>query len=67
MGRELPVKFKVDTISNGKIAEVLILDGGTGFSANPSITITPNESDTITSDAVITTRLKDKPRRFVGT
>lgn len=61
-----PVKFKVDTISNGKIAEVLILDGGTGFSANPSITITPNESDTITSDAVITTRLKDKPRRYVG-
>jgi len=53
------VKFKVDQISSGKIDNVLILDGGTGFSANPSVTIRPNSLDTISSNAVIDTRLTD--------
>lgn len=54
-----PVKFKVGTITSGKIDHVLITDGGTGFSANPSVKIVPNETDTILSDAAISTRLAD--------
>ena len=54
-----PVKFKVGTITSGKIDHVLITDGGSGFSANPAISITPNESDTILSEAAISTRLTD--------
>lgn len=52
-----PVKFKVGTITSGKIDHVLITDGGSGFSANPAVTIVPDESDTILSDAAISTRL----------
>ena len=54
-----PVKFKVGTITSGKIDHVLITDGGSGFSANPAVTITPDESDTILSDAAISTRITD--------
>ena len=54
-----PVKFKVATITSGKIDHVLITDGGTGFSANPAVTITPDESDTILSAAAISTRVTD--------
>jgi|14BtaG_2_1085337.scaffolds.fasta_scaffold00017_9 hypothetical protein len=54
-----PVKFKVGTITSGKIDHVLITDGGTGFSANPGVTIKPNPADTILSDAAISTRITD--------
>jgi len=54
-----PVKFKVDTITSGKIDHVLITDGGSGFSANPAVTIVPDESDTILSEASISTRITD--------
>ena len=54
-----PVKFKVGTITSGKIDHVLITDGGSGFSANPAVTIVPDESDTILSDAAISTRLSN--------
>ena len=51
--------FKVDTIENGTIDSVVILDGGTGFSANPDIQVIAHASDTITQQASITTRLTD--------
>lgn len=53
------VFFKVDTIVKGKIADILIVDGGSGFSANPAVTIVPDPSDTITTPAVLDTRLSD--------
>ncbi len=53
------VTFKVATISSGKVAEVLILDGGTGFSANPSVSIRPNAADTISTNALLDTRITD--------
>ena len=52
-----PVKFKVGTITSGKIDQVLITDGGSGFSANPDVFIVPDESDTILSEASISTRI----------
>ena len=50
------VKIKVASITNGKIKKVLIIDGGTGFAANPQVVITKNASDTITTEALIETR-----------
>lgn len=54
-----PVKFKVGSIANGEIGDILILDGGAGFSANPSIDVNPDTTDTVTTTAVIDTRLTD--------
>ena len=51
--------FKVDTITNGKIKKAVIVDGGSGFAANPSIAITPNSSDTITTAALMETRVSN--------
>ena len=53
------VKFKVGSIANGEIGDILILDGGAGFSANPSIDVNPDATDTITTTAVVDTRLTD--------
>ena len=53
------VKFKVGSIANGEIGDILILDGGAGFSANPSIDVNPDTTDTISTTAVIDTRLTD--------
>ena len=36
-----------------------ILDGGTGFSANPSVSIRPNDADTISTNALLDTRITD--------
>lgn len=54
-----PVKFKVGSIANGEIGDILILDGGAGFSANPSIDVNPDATDTVTTTAVVDTRLTD--------
>ena len=53
------VKFKVGSIANGEIGDILILDGGAGFSANPSIDVNPDTTDTISTTAIIDTRLTD--------
>ena len=49
--------FKVATITEGKIFSVTISDGGAGYSANPSVIVQPNGADTISTTAVIDTRL----------
>jgi hypothetical protein len=49
--------FKVATITEGKIFSVTIADGGNGYSANPSVIVQANAADTITTTAVIDTRL----------
>ena len=54
-----PVKFKVDTIANGEIGDVLIKDAGTGFFANPDILVRADDADTITTTAVLETRVSD--------
>ena len=51
--------FKVDSITNGKIKTAIIIDGGSGFAANPSVEITPSSSDTITTTALMETRVSD--------
>ncbi len=53
------VKIKVATITSGKIKKVIIIDGGSGFAANPDVLITPNSSDTITTTALLETRTTD--------
>ena len=53
------VKIKVDNITSGKIKKVIIIDGGSGFASNPNVLITPNSADTITTDALIETRVSD--------
>ena len=58
-GGAAALTFKVATITEGKIFSVTIDAGGAGYSANPSVVIIPNENDTITTDAVIDTRLTD--------
>ncbi len=50
------VKIKVASITNGKVKKVIIIDGGTGFAANPQIIVSENASDTITQEALIETR-----------
>ena len=54
-----PVKFKVDTIANGEIGDILIKDAGTGFFANPDIIVRADDADTITTTAVLETRVSD--------
>lgn len=49
--------FDIATITGGRIFEVTVDDGGAGYSANPAVVITPNASDTITTTAVLTSRL----------
>ena len=49
--------FKVATITEGEIFSVTVSDGGAGYSANPSVIVQPNAADTITTTAVIDTRL----------
>ena len=56
-GGAAALTFKVATITNGKIFSVTITDGGAGYSANPAVIIQPNAADTITTTAVIDTRL----------
>lgn len=58
-GGAAALTFDVATITSGKIFSVTINDGGAGFSANPDVVITPNSSDTITTTAVLDTRLTD--------
>ncbi len=53
------VLLKVNTITNGKIKKAIIIDGGSGFAANPDILITPNSSDTITTTALMETRVSN--------
>ena len=52
-----PVKFKVDTIASGEIGDILIKDAGTGFNANPDILVRANAADTITTTAILETRV----------
>ena len=49
--------FDVATITEGKIFSVTIVDDGAGYSANPTVTVQPNNADTIVTTAVIDTRL----------
>ena len=49
--------FDVATITEGKIFSVTVTDGGAGYSANPAVIVQPNAADTITTTAVIDTRL----------
>jgi hypothetical protein len=49
--------FNVATITEGKIKSVTIADAGQGYSANPDVIVLPNASDTITTTAVMGTRL----------
>ena len=58
-GGGAPLTFKVETITEGKIFSVTIADGGAGYSANPAVIVQPNAADTITTAAVIDTRLTD--------
>lgn len=58
-GGAAALTFKVATITNGKIFSVTISDGGKGYSANPVVVIDPDPTDTITTEAVIATRLTD--------
>jgi hypothetical protein len=53
------VFLKVGTISSGRIKQAIIMDAGSGFSANPSIVITPNVADTISTGALLETRVTD--------
>ena len=56
-GGAAALTFKVATITNGKIFSVTITNAGAGYSANPAVIIQPNAADTITTTAVIDTRL----------
>ena len=56
-GGAAALTFKVATITNGKIFSVTITNAGAGYSANPAVIIQPNSADTITTTAVIDTRL----------
>ena len=56
-GGAADLTFDVATITDGKIFSVTIDDGGAGYSANPSVIIQPDPADTITTAAVIDTRL----------
>ena len=58
-GGAADLTFDVATITEGKIFSVTINNGGQGYSANPLVNIVPNPSDTITTAAVIATRLTD--------
>lgn len=58
-GGAAALTFKVATITDGKIFSVTISDGGAGYSANPAVIVQPNAADTITTAAVIDTRLTD--------
>ncbi|MDB4351115.1 hypothetical protein OAA34_00210 [bacterium] len=58
-GGAADLTFDVATITEGKIFSVTIDDGGAGYSANPSVVIIPTGGDTITTAAVIDTRLTD--------
>ena len=58
-GGAADLTFDVATITEGKIFSVTIDDGGAGYSANPSVVILPTGGDTITTAAVIDTRLTD--------
>ena len=58
-GGAAALTFKVATITNGKIFSVTISDAGKGYSANPVVVIDPHPDDTITTEAVIATRLTD--------
>ncbi|MBR20527.1 MAG: hypothetical protein CMA64_10365, partial [Euryarchaeota archaeon] len=50
------VLLKVNTITNGKIKKAIIIDGGSGFAANPDVIVSPHSSDTITTTALLETR-----------
>lgn len=58
-GGAAALTFDVATITDGKIFSVTINNGGAGYSANPSVVIISHDDDTITTDAVIDTRLTD--------
>ena len=58
-GGAADLEFDVATITDGKIFSVTIADGGAGYSANPKVIVQPNPNDTITSNAVIDTRLSE--------
>ena len=53
------VLIKVDTITNGKIKKAIIIDGGSGFAANPDVIVSPNSLDTITTTALLETRVNN--------
>ena len=44
-------------VFNGAITSVAIVNPGTGYTSVPTITITPDASDTITTEAVLTSVL----------
>lgn len=56
-GGAADLTFDVATITNGKIFSVTIDDAGQGYSANPLVTVVPHASDTITTTAVVATRV----------
>lgn len=56
-GGAADLTFDVATITDGKIFSVTINNGGAGYSANPAVIIQPDPADTITTAAVIDTRL----------
>ena len=58
-GGAAALTFDVATITEGKIFSVTIANGGAGYSANPTVVVQPNSSDTIDTAAVIDTRLTD--------
>lgn len=59
-GGAADLTFDVDEITEGKIFSVTIDDAGQGYSANPLVIILPDDNDTITTEASITTRLTDE-------
>lgn len=56
-GGAADLTFDVDTITEGKIFSVTIVNDGQGYSANPLVTILPHDEDTITTPALLYTRL----------
>lgn len=58
-GGAAALTFKVATITEGKLFSVTIADGGAGYSANPAVIVQANAADTITTTAVIDTRLSN--------
>jgi len=58
-GGAAALTFDVATITNGKIFSVTIDEGGQGYSANPDIVVTPNSADTITTTALIDSRVSN--------
>ena len=58
-GGAAALTFNVATITEGKIFSVTISEGGQGFSANADVNITPNSADTITTTALIDTRVSN--------